>query len=99
MKFTSSSLIAGFSQILAYLSKLKKEQQIEVGIMLGLSLSRLLKIGDSTFLKDLVHAWLQKEDSVIEWSGMPTWDSLAKALRKLGHTTIAEDIEEGIIKI
>ena len=68
---------------------------MKVGVMLGLSHSRLLKIAidSSTFLKDMVHAWLQGEDDVVQWSGPPTWDSLAKALKDLNYASTALDIE------
>ena len=70
---------------------------MKVGVMLGLSHSRLLKMDSSTFLKDMVHAWLQREDDVVQWSGPPTWDSLAKALKGFDYTSSALDIEGSYI--
>lgn len=91
----SSLLKADFSHILAYLEELTKKQQLKVGVMLGLSHSRLMRMSDDTLLVDMVHAWLQREDDVIEWSGLPTWDRLAEALQELGHKNIALDIKQG----
>ena len=47
-----------------------------------------------TFRDDMIAAWLQKEDQVIK-RGVPTWETLVKALRhpKVNQTGVAERIE------
>ena len=47
-----------------------------------------------TFRDDMIAAWLQKEDQVIK-RGIPTWETLVKALRhpKVNQTGVAERIE------
>ena len=46
-----------------------------------------------TFLSDVIHAWLQREDEV-DKKGKPSWQVLIKALRHhtVGQTGIANDI-------
>ena len=53
-------------------------------------------MGDSeTFRDDMIDAWLQKEDKVLE-RGLPTWESLVKSLRdrRVNQTGVAEKIEK-----
>ena len=47
-----------------------------------------------TFRDDMIDAWLQKEDQVLK-RGMPTWETLVKALRnrKVNQTEVADRIE------
>ena len=49
----------------------------------------------ATFLLDVIHSWLQKEDNV-EKSGKPTWRNLVDALKSkgVGQTDIANQIAE-----
>jgi len=46
-----------------------------------------------TFRDDVIAAWLQKEDQVIR-RGVPTWDTLVKALkdRRVNQTGVADKI-------
>ena len=46
------------------------------------------------FRDDMIAAWLQKEDQVIK-QGVPTWETLAKALRhpRVNQTGVAKKIE------
>ena len=47
-----------------------------------------------TFRDDMIAAWLQKEDQVTK-RGVPTWDTLVKALRdrRVNQTGVADKIE------
>ena len=47
-----------------------------------------------TFIDDMIAAWLQKEDQVLE-RGVPTWETLVKALRhrRVNQIGVAEKIE------
>ena len=69
---------------------MNNDQIRAVGGELGLSYSSLLR---TTTLEDVVAAWLNRQDYVIQVSGQPTWHSLIKALRKQGQEGIASDIE------
>lgn len=41
---------------------------------------------------EMVVAWLNHQDEVLDQSGEPTWKGLADALEKIGQTGIAQDI-------
>ena len=47
-----------------------------------------------TFRDDMIAAWLQKEDQVTK-RGVPTWETLVKALRdrRVNQTGVADKIE------
>ena len=78
-----------------YLLHLGKAEIHNLGLTLGLYHPHLKSMRDSeTFREDMIAAWLQKEDQVIK-SGMPTWETLVKALRhpRVNQTGLAEKIE------
>ena len=52
-----------------------------------------------TFRDDMIAAWLQKEDQVTK-RGVPTWETLMKALRdcRVNQTGVADKIETEKIK-
>ena len=81
------------SQITQCLTSLKKEELVNVGLRLGLRYPTLKKMSPDTILNDMVHAWLRRDDDVIEGSGEPSWESLSKALEDCGHKGIASDIK------
>ena len=84
-----------FVDILGYLHTLDKTQLLHLGMVLGLSLHRMRDMMDTpTFLDDMILLWLQQADQVVTKSGIPTWRSLAKALRHqlLGQNGIAGQI-------
>ena len=77
-----------------YLLKLGDVDLHDLGLILGLNLPRLQNLKSSkTFKDDMIAAWLHKEDQVAK-RGMPTWETLMKALRhpRLGKTVIADKI-------
>ena len=43
-------------------------------------------------LEEMVAAWLNRTDDVLQRSGEPTWETLVTALEKVGHNGIAADI-------
>ncbi len=44
--------------------------------------------------RDMVAAWLRREDNVLKASGNPTWKSLIKALETVGQKGVAEYIRK-----
>ena len=66
-----------------------------MGLTLGLHYDHLKNMKDSeTFRDDMIAAWLKKEDQVTK-QGVPTWETLVKALRhpKVNQIGVAEKIE------
>lgn len=78
-------------EICQYLNSLKESDTVRLGQALGLLRSNVIKM--QTFPDDMVDAWLNREDHVLEDSGPPTWQSLCKALREIGQYGIANDIQ------
>ena len=46
----------------------------------------------TSFPDEVVAAWLNRQDNVLQQSGEPTWSTLEEALRKIGQTGLAEDV-------
>ena len=87
--------IEDLCEITDYLLHLEHSDIYNLGLILGLFYSRLIKMEVSErFRDDMIAAWLQKEDQVIK-KGVPTWETLAKALRhpRVNQTRVAEKIE------
>ena len=87
--------IGDLVQVTDYLLYLGQNDIHNLGLTLGLYHPYLKSMRDSeTFRDDMIAAWLQKEDQVIK-SGMPTWETLVKALRhpRVNQTGIAEKIK------
>ena len=81
-------------EITGYLLGLDKTDIYHLGLVLGLSESRVRGVEDSkTFLDDMVVAWLQKVDQV-QKRGAPSWRRLVEALRDrtVGQNGIARKI-------
>ena len=81
-------------EIADYLINLDKTQVYNLAIVLGLSPRKVKTMEDSrTFLDDILAAWIRKEDYV-ERRGLPTWETLVRALRhpRVGQTGLANDI-------
>ena len=74
-----------------YLQVLDNDQIRAVGVALGLAYSSLRRMNTPG---EMVVAWLNRQDLVMQASGQPTWQSLVNALRKQGQEGIARDIEE-----
>ena len=64
--------------------------QRRLGGALGLLYPTLRKM--TSFPDQMVAAWLNRQDEVLERTGEPTWSTLANALREIGQTGVAEDI-------
>ena len=69
--------------------------------MLGLAQPKVKRMMDSTtFLDDVIAAWLRKEDNIKE-KGEPSWTVLISALkhRRVSQTGIADDIakDKGVL--
>ena len=77
-----------------YLFEMEKIDVYNLGLLLGLSHHKLkTKMDSSTFLDDVIAAWLRKEDQVKK-KGEPSWTVLVRALkhRRLQQTGIADVI-------
>ena len=82
-------------EVTEYLLDLKEADIHHLGLALGLDHRHLKSMRDSdTFTDDVIYAWLQKEDQVLE-RGVPTWQTLVKALRhrRVNQIGVAEKIE------
>ena len=80
--------------ITKHLKDLSKDDLIELGEVLGLFYPHLRKMDH--LLKDMVAAWLNREDNVLTASGDPTWASLIKALQDINQPGVAKKIEDGM---
>ena len=78
-------------EVSRYLMKLDNEQIIEVGLVLGIDYIYLKQM--HSLPSDMVIAWLNKEDDVLEVSGVPTWRVLSEALKDTGQTGLAMEIQ------
>jgi hypothetical protein len=47
----------------------------------------------TSFPDEMVAAWLNRRDEVLQRSGEPAWSTLEDALRKIGQTGLAEDVK------
>ena len=74
------------------LKDLSNDELIELGTALGLPFSKLKRYSAESLCDDMVHAWLRKDDDVLEKSGEPSWESLATALEAIGIKGTAENI-------
>ena len=77
-----------------YLLNLKQTDIYYLGLTLGLTHPHLKNMESSnTFRENMIAAWLQKEDQVTK-RGMPTWETLVKALRdcRVNQTGVADKI-------
>lgn len=83
-------------EITEFLSSLEKTHVLKLGLALGLDYVHLKNMMDSsTFLYDVVSAWLRREDNVNK-RGLPSWKTLIEALkhRSVGQNGIAAKIEQ-----
>ena len=88
-------------EITDYLLNMEKNHIYHLGLVLGLTQTKLKAMKDSdTFLDDIIAAWLRKENNVKE-KGEPSWTVLISALkhRRVSQTGIADDIakEKGLL--
>ena len=72
---------------------MKTEELVELGQTLGLKRVTLQKYSPLSLAGDLVEDWLRKDYRVLEETGEPTWNSLAKALKYIGLNGISLDIQ------
>ena len=83
-------------EVTDYLLDMDKTHIHNLGLVLGLTRTTLEAMMDSTtFLEDVIAAWLREEDGVKE-KGEPTWTVLVNALKhpRVGQIGIANDIAE-----
>ena len=77
------------ARVISYLKVLQNDHIRELGGILGIAYTELNRINGD--LHDMVAAWLRKQKYVEK---EPTWWILIEALRKVGQTGIADDIEK-----
>ena len=75
------------------LEDLNNDEVMKLGTALGLDFNKLKRMTSLPY--DMVEAWLRGDYDVIKTSGPPSWESLATALNKTGHTKIAITIRRG----
>ena len=79
-------------EITRYLIDLSNEQLIDLGGALGLRYPTLRRMKDLP--NEMVAAWLLRQEDVLETSGEPTYERLAKALEQIGQNGLAKDVRE-----
>ena len=79
-----------------FLKSINEQDVRSLGGALGISRSRLIQMKDLP--DDMVSSWINREDYVEENSGKPTWPALVNALKKIGQTGIASDIQESKVE-
>lgn len=87
--------ISDHLQVTQLIQELPLDELVKLGEVLGLSYPNVKRMRDrpGDMLGDMVAAWLRQEDYVIEKSGDPTWNSLAKALKEIGQHGIAKQVK------
>ena len=86
--------IGDLLEVTNYLLDFGKTDIHNLGLTLGLHYPHFTKMGGSeTFIDDVIAAWLRKEDQVLK-QGVPSWETLVKALRnrRVNQTGVAEKI-------
>ena len=79
-------------EVYQYLEKIPPNTLKFLGIALGLRIAKIQRMKDIHF--EMVCAWINREDEVLEKCGEPSWMGLVCALKKIGQTGIAEDIKK-----
>ena len=82
------------SKVVKYLENLNGRDLEQLSKALGLSLRTTVPL-----VGELVCAWLNREDNVIERSGEPSWKSLESALCKIGQEGLATTIAQGNVQV
>ena len=88
--------IGDLAEVTNYLLDLQHDDIYNLGLTLGLYQPHLKNMKTSeTFRDDVIAAWLQKEDQVLKM-GIPTWETLVKALRhpRVNQTGLANKIAD-----
>ncbi len=81
------------------LCDLGNEELMALGGALGLYYPHMKRMSPSSFMGDMLAAWLNKEDNVMAASGDPSRASLIKALKCIEKHGIAQEISQGILII
>ena len=87
--------IGDLVEVTDYLLHLGQTEIYNLGLTLGLYQPHLKSMSNlHTFRYDMIASWLQKEDQMLK-RGVPTWETLVKALRqpRVNQTEVAERIE------
>lgn len=82
-------------RVVRCLKTLNEQNLRELGGALGLSYLKLRDMTPQSLRDEMVCAWLNEEDNVIEQSGEPSWKSLKLALHEIGQNGVAATITQG----
>ena len=85
--------IEDVTRIRPYLRDMTPEELIRLGQALGLNRTSLQRCNPQSLAEDLIHYWIRQDYRVLEESGDPTWQSLARALRDVELTGISLRIQ------
>ena len=85
--------IEDVTRIRPYLRDLTTEELIRLGQTLGLNRTTLQRSSPQSLAEDLIHCWTRGDYRVLEESGDPTWQSLARALRDAEFTGVSLRIQ------
>ena len=85
------------SKVVKYLKNLNRLDLKQLSKALGLSYPKLRTT--VPLVEELVRAWLNREDNVIELSGEPSWKSLESALHEIGQEGLATTIAQGNVQV
>lgn len=80
-------------EVVQCLNNLSKQDLMKLGGALGLSYPKLRNM--EPLLEEIVCAWLNKEDNVLQ-IGKPSWEGLKLALHKIGQEGVVNTITQGI---
>ena len=93
LSFVAQLTVNDLFEVTQYLGTLLPEDLIRLGLALGLQYNNLKMM--NPLREDMVSAWLNQQDNVMKKSGKPTWESLMRALRTIGHEGLAQKIAQG----
>ena len=79
-------------KVKTYLKTLQKQDVIDVGISLGLDYNKLSDAGADK--NSMISSWLNRQDYVMETTGIPTLRNLISALRENQLNGNVEEIEK-----
>ena len=78
------------NEILPYVKNIGDEDLRRLGLALGLLYPTLKRMRNLP--EDLISAWLNREENVLQESGEPTFESLAVAMEGIGQNGMAVDV-------
>ena len=68
-----------------------------LGMNLGLDPIRLKRMKDATLNSDMIAAWINQDDQVLDKCDIPTWRAFARGLDLIKKRKFVQKIKEGIV--